>query len=120
MIKKVKLTEVADIFPTPQKDKIYPQGTILIQTSASKGQVLYLKRARTVDNRYLVILPKIEPIYLFCAIQKYFPSFFNARKQGINFRGNELAFFTFPIHTEKAKREEIAKTIHLIGGISGE
>ncbi|THA21321.1 hypothetical protein E5361_06300 [Histophilus somni] len=72
------LTEVAEIEPRPSKDKIYPIGTIIIQTSATRGAVLYLRKESKIEDKYAVISPKeqIQSFYLFSIIEKYFPKFF--------------------------------------------
>lgn len=48
--KNAILTEVAEIEPRPSKDKIYPIGTIIIQISATTGQVLYLRKESKIED----------------------------------------------------------------------
>ncbi len=115
MIKLQKLTQVADIEYRPTKDKIYPKGTIIIQISATRGQTLILKKDRMIDSHYAVVLPKIDPFYLFVAIQKFFPKFFHARKQGLNFRSEELNYFSLPIHQDQSTQKTIGRTMQILG-----
>lgn len=43
MIEKKYLNQVSEIEGRPKKNKIYPVGTIIIQISATNGQVLFLR-----------------------------------------------------------------------------
>ncbi|WP_249962270.1 restriction endonuclease subunit S [Histophilus somni] len=116
-IKMRFLTEVAEIEPRPSKDKIYPIGTIIIQISATIGEVLYLRKESKIEDRYAVISPKeqIQSFYLFSIIEKYFPKFFLQYKQGLNFKAEDLKRFKLPVHEEQKQRNIIAKMMMLCG-----
>lgn len=117
-LKTVCLTEVVEIEPRPTKGKIYPVGTIIIQISATKGQVLYLRTPSQIEEKYAVLIPKedIEPFYLFTVIKKFFPKFFYQYRQGLNLKAEVLAEFYFPLHQDKNKQQQIIKMLRCFGG----
>lgn len=55
--RKVKLYDVAS-FERSKKDKVYPEGCTLIQVSATRGQMEYMKEPGTVEPKNGVIEPK--------------------------------------------------------------
>lgn len=115
MIQMMNLMQVADIELRPTKGKIYPKGTITIQISATRGQIVILDKPREIESHYAVILPKINADYLYAVIQKFFPRFFNQRVQGLNLRSEELQHFNLPIHTCKNMQKRIGKIMKLFG-----
>lgn len=117
-MKKVSLFELAEVYKSPKKGVVYPKGTILVQTSATKGDVILLTEEQEVEDKYAVILPNnnlVEPEYLFLVIQKEFKAFLHKVRSGLNFRAEELKNFYFSIHTEKEKQKQIVKFIKIIG-----
>ncbi|TYG33276.1 hypothetical protein FW755_12645 [Lonepinella koalarum] len=117
MIYSVKLTDVADIESRPSKNKIYPVGTIIIQVSATRGQILFLHQASEIGEQYAIIRPKnIDSFYLYSVIEKFFPKFFQQRKQGLNIRSDELKHFSFPIHKDKHRQNLIGLIMRKMAG----
>lgn len=116
MIERKNILEVADLENRPRKGKIYPVGTIIIQVSATKGQILYLREEKEIGEQYAVIQPKINSFYLFIAIKKFFPPFFERRKQGLNFKAEELKELNLDIHQDAMRQKLIASMMKKIWG----
>ena len=57
--KQVKLIDIAKI-ERAKKGIVYDKGTILIQVSATDGQVLYLEVVSEISTKYAVVIPLIE------------------------------------------------------------
>lgn len=116
-MKEIYLTEIAEIVKTPIKNKIYPKGVILIQTSATKGEVLFLENAQTVESKYCLIIPMagIEPAYLHLVIQRQFPKFLYCYGSGLNFRADELKHFKLTIHQSLEKQRQIVNVMRAMG-----
>lgn len=116
-MKEIYLTDVAEIVKTPQKDKIYPKGIILIQTSATKGEVLFLENDSKVESKYCLIIPfaNIEPAYLYLVIQREFPKFLYCYGSGLNFRADELKHFKLTIHQSREKQRQIVNLMRAMG-----
>lgn len=115
-MKIVKLIDVATI-EKPKKGKIYPIGSIIIQVSATRGQILYLRTPKEIEDKYVVIYSKeINSFYLFSIIDKFFPKFFEQRRQGLNFKAEELTHFQFPIHQEIYKQRQIGLAMKMMSG----
>ena len=94
--RNVKLSEVAD-FERAKAGKEYPAGSILLQISATKGQ-LFFHRGGQVESRYAVITPKgIHPYYLYCAMQVKIESFMAKYQTGLNLQIDVLSYFTIDI-----------------------
>ena len=59
--KKVKLLDLVDI-ERAKKNKVYNKGNIIIQVSASKGQIFYLEEDTTVESQYIILTCKNNKI----------------------------------------------------------
>lgn len=116
MIERKNILEVADLENRPRRGKVYPAGTIIIQIAATQGQVLYLREEKEIEEKYAVIQPKINSFYLFLAIKKFFPPFFERRKQGLNFKAEELKALNLDIHQDEIKQNLIASMMKKIWG----
>lgn len=116
MIKNKYLNQVAEIEGRPKKNKIYPVGTIIIQISATNGQVLFLREDKMIEEKYAVILPTIEPYYLYSVIKKTFPFYFAKKRETLNFKVEELQNFSLPIHQDLKRQRLIGQAMRLMSG----
>lgn len=116
-MKRKRLTDLVSIETVPQKNKVYPKGTIIIQLSASRGQVYYLDAPSEIEEHFAVLTSKAgySSYYLFCVIRRAFLPFFYQRKQGLNFRAEELQQLILPIHQDKAKQRQFVQMMKLWG-----
>lgn len=96
MNKRQYLTSLAEVERT-QKGKIYKKGTVFIQVSACKrggeGAWEILKEASALEDKYAVVIPKIEiiPEYFKMALERYTPAW-HARYVGTNINISMDAF----------------------------
>lgn len=95
----VKLYDVAG-FERSKKEKVYPAGSILIQISATKGQMDILRTEQTVEDRYGVIMPKITviPAYLYYVLEMVMPDFLKRYQTGLNINPEVFKHLGFYIH----------------------
>lgn len=112
--KIVKLTDIANI-ERAVKGKIYPEGSIKIQLSATKGAVEFQKQCGEIESKYAVVEPKtnINKRYLFTSIEKSFPEFYHRFIADINLQIESLNFFEICIHNSLETQEYIAKVAEL-------
>lgn len=107
--KVVKFDEVASI-ERSRKDVIYPAGSILIQLSASKGQLIYMKNKRAVDSKYGVITcHDIEPDYFYTVLQEVLPAFLETYQTGLNIVPDIFHELKVTIHTVKDVRRFVTE-----------
>lgn len=109
-----RLEKVVDIAHVERsvRGKKYKKGSILIQLSATSGQIEILKEDREADSRYAVIMPneKHDELFVFYSITKAFPEFLHKYRETINLPLENLQFLkvtTYDIETEK----EIARLL---------
>jgi hypothetical protein len=115
--KKFKITEVADILGRPKKNKMYPEGCICLQVSASKGEVLYLDTSQQVDAKYVVIQPRnVIPFYLYLMIEKAMPEFLYKYRQGLNISAHDIKHMEVVCHTDVETQALIAMMFTSING----
>ena len=112
--KIVKLTDIANI-ERAVKGKIYPEGSIKIQLSATKGAVEFQKQCGEIETKYAVVEPtiNINRRYLFTAIEKVFPEFYHKYITDINLQIESLDFLEVCIHNDLETQEYIAKLAEL-------
>lgn len=87
------LSELATIERT-QANKVYPEGCILIQISATRGQTIYLEKSKAVEPNYAVVIPNdnIVPRYLYFAISNEIEHFMSRYMQGLNIVCEDINF----------------------------
>lgn len=83
-----KLKELAFV-ERAMKGQIYPKGSIVIQLSATKGQLGLLKSNGQVGSQYAVVtfhywLGEQYPQYAFYFLHQIIPNWFSMRQQGLN------------------------------------
>lgn len=110
-LKTVRLVDIARL-ERAVKGKIYPAGSILIQVSATSGQVLLLDEAGEVDSKYVVIAVSLDynAHYIYHLLTKDFPEFFHAWQTGLNFQIDKFDYLTLTVH-DRAKQDEISQTL---------
>lgn len=108
-LKKVNFLDIAKI-ERAKKNKVYKKGSILLQVSASQGQLIYMNEDGVVDEKYAVITTdKINPRYLFHVLQKEMPQFLAIEQTGLNIKPEIMKKLNFEIHTNKETIEQIAR-----------
>ena len=68
------------------KGKVYKRGCILLQISATDGQILYLDENKEIEAKYAVIIPNpdINSRYLFWSISVNLEDYLRKVQQGLN------------------------------------
>lgn len=110
--KKVKLLDLVQI-ERAKKDKIYNEGNIIIQVSASKGQIFYLDQDTTVESQYIVLTCKdnkvINTKYLYYVISDLLPEFLAKYQTGINIQPEVFNYMKLVIHDDIKTQQHITK-----------
>ncbi|WFA75677.1 restriction endonuclease subunit S [Streptococcus suis] len=113
-MKLTKITELASI--ERSSGKVYPAGCILIQISATNGQVLYHAEETEVPAKYAVVNAndKVLPKYLYHMISFQADAFFHAIQTGLNIQMDTLNEMKLKIHTDLEKQAEIVRYLDVI------
>ena len=110
--KKVKLLDLVDI-ERAKKNKVYEKGNIIIQVSASKGQIFYLEEDTTVESQYIILTCKNNKIintkYLYYVISDLLPKILVKYQTGINIKPEVFNYMELIIHDNIKTQEHIAK-----------
>ena len=110
--KKVKLLDLVDI-ERAKKNKVYNKGNIIIQVSASKGQIFYLEEDTSVESQYIILNCKDNNItdtkYLYYVISSLLPKFLEKYQTGINIQPEVFNYMELVIHDDIKTQEHIAK-----------
>lgn len=97
---RLKLKDVAEI-ERAKKGKTYPQGTIIVQLSATNGQVGWLKSSGEIESKYAAIQPAeyIDSKFAFYYLKKEIPKHFHRVQEGLNVPIEEIGNcpFSFPL-----------------------
>ena len=107
---KMNLLDLVDI-ERSKKNKVYPQGCILIQLSATRGQMAYMNKDAPVDSKYGVMLPKkeINMKYLYFILNMQMSIFLAIYQTGLNIVPEVFKFMKLEIHTNKDIQNQIAQ-----------
>lgn len=102
---RVKLGDVAE-FGRAKGGHVYPRGTSTFQISATKGQVGYLDKPRTVEAKEAVIIPQagVDPEYFNIVLEKNAPLFMQRFATGLNVQEAELANFPIELHNVETQK----------------
>lgn len=109
--KKMNLLDLVDI-ERAKKNKIYPMGSILIQLSATRGQMEYMESSGEVDTKFGVMQIKdtnINPKYLFFILNVEMEKFLSVYQTGLNIVPDVFKFMKIEIHTDMMIQIQIAK-----------
>lgn len=106
---QLKLKHVAEI-ERAKKGKIYPKGTVIMQISATKGQIGMLKSSGEVEDKYATISTSafINPEFAFYYLQTEMPRHINRVQEGLNIKLEEIGNcpFAFPMEQLKVMMKE--------------
>jgi len=109
--KEVKLLDLVDI-ERAKKNKVYSEGNIIIQVSASKGQIFYLNQDTNVESQYIVLIVKnnklINSKYLYYLISDQLPAFLSKYQTGINIQPDVFNYMELVIHNDIKTQKHIA------------
>ncbi len=110
--KKVNLLDLVQI-EKAKENKIYNKGNIIIQVSASKGQIFYLDQDTTVERKYIVLTCKDDKVintkYLYHVISDLLPEFLAKYQTGINIQPEVFKYMELEIHDDIKTQQHIAK-----------
>lgn len=96
--RNVNIFDVAT-FERSKSGKVYPKGSILIQVSATRGQLCYMEYDAPVDSKYGVFQPfGIESKYLYYILDMNMPRFLSRYQTGLNINPEIFKHLNFTIH----------------------
>ena len=103
----MKLKDIAHI-ERAKKGKIYPKYSTIIQISATKGQVQFIKKDSYIETKYAVIVPNNEypPLFVYGMIETFMPEFYNKYVVGLNIKAHEIGEMNIKL-CRKDKMQEI-------------
>lgn len=107
----VRLLDVAEV-ERAKAGKTYPAGSILIQVSATKGQMRMLEEPGEVEAKYAAIVPTatdIYPPYLFFVLDMVMPRFLARYQTTINIQVDVFKHLEFEVHNEPETQREIVE-----------
>lgn len=106
------------------KDKIYPVGSVYIQVSACRRRGLeqfrILREAGTMENKYAVIIPKVQahPLYLCLALERCADEFmYRYVGSNINIQVENFKYFTLDWHDDYTTQKYIAEYMGVLDGL---
>lgn len=108
--KKINLLDLVDI-ERSKKNKLYPADSILIQLSATRGQMQYMNKSGPADAKYGVMMLKnkdINPRYLYFILNMNMGSFLSVYQTGLNIVPEVFKFMNLEIHTDRQIQDKIA------------
>ena len=102
--KEIKLTDIVDI-ERAKKGKMYDAGCVIIQVSATDGQIYVLNEIQEVETKYAVIIPKIDVngFYLKIAIEKELPKFLHQNQTGMNLQMDSFNTLKIKLHNRETQ-----------------
>lgn len=111
--KKVKLLDLVDI-ERVKKNKIYEKGNIIIQVSASRGQIFYLYNDDILETKYVILIPKTKKInmkYLYYILQDELPIFLKKYQTDINIQPEIFKYLELSIHNDIETQNHIVNIL---------
>lgn len=102
--KEVKLIDVADI-ERAKKGKMYDAGCVIIQVSATDGQIYVLSEIQEVETKYAVIIPKegVNGYYLKVAIERELLKFLHQNQTGMNLQMDSFKALKIKLHNRETQ-----------------
>lgn len=95
-----------------KKNKVYPKGSILIQLSATRGQMGYLENESTVDSKYGVMTIKDDNVnskYLYYMLSIEMESFLRVYQTGLNIVPDVFKYMKLKVHNDRTIQDKIQK-----------
>lgn len=111
--KKVNLLDLVDI-ERVKKNKIYDKGNIIIQVSASRGQIFYLNNDDVLETKYVILIPKTKKInmkYLYYILQDELPMFLEKYQTDINIQPEIFKYLDLYIHNDIETQKHIVNIL---------
>lgn len=115
----VKLLDIASI-ERAKREKLYPAGSILIQVSATKGQMKILDVPQEVETKYAVIqlnADKVLPAYLFFVLNMVMPRFLCLYQTTINIQIDVFKHLELEIHNDVETQQQIVDVFDLFNKV---
>ena len=109
----INLLDIANI-ERSKKNKTYKKDSILIQLSATKGQMVYLDDDSKVDSKYGVFeadKDKVEPRYLYYVLKMSMPDFLAKYQTGLNIKPEIFDSFKIRVHRSLEVQKIIVKIL---------
>lgn len=104
---EVHLLDIAT-FERSKKNKSYSAGSILIQVSATRGQLEYHAHEGPVESKYGVIQTgKVNPKYLYYILEMVLPAFLQRYQTGLNINPEIFKHLKFAIHPDRRVQDAI-------------
>ena len=102
--KEVKLIDIADK-KKKKKGKMYDAGYVIIQVSATDGQIYVLSEVQEVETKYAVIIPKesINGYYLKVAIERELLKFLHQNQTGMNLQMDSFKALKIKLHNRETQ-----------------
>lgn len=100
-----------------KKDKVYPAGTILLQVSATNGQLVYMDKEGTAASKYCAIMPNteiIEPEYLYAIMEAITPDFLAKYQTTLNIQIDILDQYRLEYEIDRQTQKAIAMRNQLL------
>ena len=99
-----KLKEIAQI-ERAKKGNIYPAGTIAIQISATKGQVIYHDKETEIESHYVAIISnEVNKKYLYIMLKNGIEQFLLKYQNGLNLIAEDIGLFEIEILDETKQK----------------
>lgn len=99
----LQLKDIAAVERAKAK-KVYPAGTIVIQMSATRGQIGLLKSSGRVGTQYACIQTSFTPGFVFYMLKVRAPRWFHRVQDGLNLKLKDIE--NIPVAITLATREE--------------
>lgn len=95
-----KLKDIAQI-ERAKKGNIYPAGTIAIQISATKGEVIYHDKETEIESKYVAIISnEVNKKYLYTMLKNGIEQFLFKYQNGLNLIAEDIGLFEVEILDE--------------------
>lgn len=110
--KTCKLLDLVDI-ERAKKGKIYPADCVLVQVSATKGQLVYLAEPSEVESMYAVMQPKqVYGNYLYHILTEAMPGFLEKYQTGLNIQPDIFKNMQIEIHEDIEDQKAFARILN--------
>lgn len=110
----LRLSDIAVVERAKAK-KVYPAGAIVIQMSATRGQIGLLKSSGEVGAQYAVAITPFDSGFVFYMLKQKAPRWFHRVQDGLNLKLEDIK--QMPVAITLAEREKIYEQLSLdLGG----
>lgn len=104
----LQVGDIAEIERAKAK-KVYPRGTIIVQMSATRGQIGLLESDGEVQSHYACIIydGSFEPGFLFEMLKKNSPRHFHRVQEGLNLKLQDIQTIPISLPMQKISLKEL-------------